>query len=159
MLKILMKSIREYKKSSLLTPLCVALEVVMETLIPLLMARLIDEGIEKGNMERIWQYGVILVMMSLLALLFGALSGHFAAVASAGYAKNLRRDMYYRVQEFSFTNMDKFSASSIVTRLTTDVANVQNAYQMIIRIAVRSPFMIACALFFSISFSMDHFLI
>lgn len=153
MLKILMKSIREYKKSSLLTPLCVALEVVMETLIPLLMARLIDEGIEKGNMERIWQYGVILVMMSLLALLFGALSGHFAAVASAGYAKNLRRDMYYRVQEFSFTNMDKFSASSIVTRLTTDVANVQNAYQMIIRIAVRSPFMIACALFFSISLS------
>lgn len=153
MLKTLMKSIREYKKSSLLAPLFVALEVVMETLIPLLMARLIDEGIDKGNMEKVWGYGIILVVMAMLALLLGALSGHFAAIASAGYAKNLRRDMYYKVQDFSFTNIDRFSAASIVTRLTTDVANVQNAYQMIIRVAVRAPFMMACALFFSISLS------
>lgn len=153
MLKTLMGSIREYKKSSLLAPLFVALEVVMETLIPLLMARLIDEGIDGASMAKIWQYGLILVAMAMLSLFFGALSGHFAAVASAGYAKNLRHDMYYKVQNFSFLNIDKFSASSIVTRLTTDVSNVQNAYQMIIRIAVRAPFMLVCALLFSISLS------
>ena len=153
MIKKLMRSIREYKTPSLLAPLFVALEVVMETLIPLLMARLIDEGIDGANMTKILQYGLVLVLMAMLALFFGALSGHFAATASAGYAKNLRRDMYYKVQDFSFTNIDKFSASSIVTRLTTDVSNVQNAYQMIIRVAVRAPFMLACALFFSISLS------
>lgn len=153
MLKTLTKSIREYKKSSLLAPLFVALEVVMETLIPLLMARLIDEGIEGASMEKVWQYGLILVVMAMLSLFFGALSGHFAAVASSGYAKNLRKDMYDRIQTFSFLNIDKFSAASIVTRLTTDVSNVQNAYQMIIRIAVRTPFMILCALLFSIALS------
>ncbi|MBC5737123.1 ABC transporter ATP-binding protein [Lawsonibacter faecis] len=153
MLKTLMGSIRGYQKSSLLAPFFVALEVVMETLIPLLMARLIDEGIDGADMTKIWTYGLILVAMAMLALLFGAASGHYAAVASAGYAKNLRKDMYDRIQDFSFTNIDKFSAASLVTRLTTDVSNVQNAYQMLVRVAVRAPFMLICALVFSITLS------
>lgn len=142
MLKKLASSIREYKMASLLAPLFVTCEVIMEVIIPLLMANLIDYGINKGDMNYIQKIGIILVLMCCISLTFGALSGKYAAVASAGFAKNLRKDMYYNVQNFSFSNIDKFSTASIVTRLTTDVTNVQNAYQMIVRTAVRGPVMI-----------------
>lgn len=146
MIKRLLLSVREYKKASILAPLYVTLEVVMEVIIPLLMANLIDFGIDEGNMNYIMKMGLTLVLSCIISLAFGALSGRSAAIASAGYAKNLRQDMYYNVQNFSFSNIDKFSTSSIVTRLTTDVTNVQNAYQMIIRIAVRGPVMMIFAL-------------
>lgn len=146
MIKKLLESVREYKKDSLLSPLFVMLEIVMEVIIPLLMAYLIDYGIDKGNMSVVAKIGTILVISTLISLLFGALAGKHAAVASAGFGKNLRKDMFYNVQNFSFSNIDKFSTASIITRLTTDVANVQNAYQMIIRIAVRSPVMLIFSL-------------
>ena len=143
MIRKLMQSIREFKLFSLLSPLFVVLEVVMEVVIPLLMAKLIDEGIDgAGGMDAVMHYGWILLVCCVLSLIFGALAGHFAAFASAGFARNLRYDMFYRVQKYSFSNIDKFSAASIVTRLTTDVTNVQNAYQMVIRIALRSPAML-----------------
>lgn len=142
MIKKLMKSIREYKRDSILTPFFVSLEVVMEVIIPLLMAMLIDYGIDGKDLGYIWRMGIFLVVSAMISLIFGALSGKYAASASAGFAKNLRKDMYYNVQNFSFSNIDKFSTASIVTRLTTDITNVQNAYQMIIRMAVRSPIML-----------------
>lgn len=145
MIKTILKSVCEYKKASILAPICVALEVVMEVIIPMLMASLIDQGIEAGNMEFTIRTGIILVAMCAISLLFGVLSGKFAAEASAGFAKNLRHDMYYNVQNFSFSNIDKFSTSSIVTRLTTDVTNVQQSYMMIIRVAVRNPMMMIFA--------------
>ncbi len=141
MLRKLTGCIREYKRDTILTPLFMVGEVVMEVIIPFVMARLIDLGIDMGNMGAIWKYGGILVVCALLSLLFGTLSGRFAATAAAGFAKNLRHDMFYNVQRFSFSNIDKFSTASIITRLTTDVTNVQNAFMMIIRIAVRSPMM------------------
>ena len=146
MVKTLMRSVREYKKSSILTPVFVTFEVILEVIIPLLMAKLIDYGIEAGNMQYILKMGAILVICCIVSLTFGALSGKYAAVASAGFAKNLRMDMYNKVQEYSFSNIDKFSAASIVTRLTTDITNIQNAYQMAIRVAVRSPIMLIFAL-------------
>jgi ATP-binding cassette subfamily B protein len=142
-----MRSIREYKIQSILSPVFVILESIMETLIPLLMAQLIDKGIDgDGDMNQILHYGAILLGCCVLSLLFGALAGHFASVASTGFAKNLRHDMFYRVQNFSFSNIDKFSPASIVTRMTTDVTNVQNAYQMMIRIALRSPALLIFAM-------------
>ena len=147
MIKKLMKSIREYKKDSLLSPLMVTLEVIMEVIIPMLMARLIDYGIQAQNMGYVWKMGILLAVTAMISLMFGVLSGKFAAQASAGFAKNLRKDMYYNVQNFSFSNIDKFSTASIVTRLTTDVTNVQNAYQMIIRMAVRAPIMLVFSMF------------
>lgn len=147
MIRKLMQSIREYKLSSLLSPLFVVLEVVMEVVIPILMAKLIDDGIDgDGGMDAILHIGGILLVCCVASLLFGALAGHFAAHASAGFAKNLRHDMFYRVQTYSFSNIDKFSAASIVTRLTTDVTNVQNAYQMLVRIALRAPSMLIFAM-------------
>lgn len=147
MIRKLMQSIREYKLSSLLSPLFVMLEVVMEVVIPILMAKLIDDGIDgDGGMDAILHIGGILLVCCVASLLFGALAGHFAAHASAGFAKNLRHDMFYRVQTYSFSNIDKFSAASIVTRLTTDVTNVQNAYQMLVRIALRAPSMLIFAM-------------
>ena len=146
MIKKLMKSIREYKKDSLLSPAMVTLEVIMEVIIPMLMARLIDYGIQAQNLGYIWKMGILLAVTAMISLMFGVLSGKFAARASAGFAKNLRKDMYYNVQNFSFSNIDKFSTASIVTRLTTDVTNVQNAYQMILRIAVRAPLMMICSM-------------
>ena len=147
MIRKLMQSIREYKLSSLLSPLFVVLEVVMEVVIPILMAKLIDDGIYgDGGMDAILHIGGILLVCCVASLLFGALAGHFAAHASAGFAKNLRHDMFYRVQTYSFSNIDKFSAASIVTRLTTDVTNVQNAYQMLVRIALRAPSMLIFAM-------------
>ena len=147
MIKRLLKSVREFKKDALLTPLFVVLEVVMEVIIPLVMALLIDKGIDGQDMAAIWKYGIILVACAMLALVFGAAAGTFAARASTGFARNLRHDMYYNVQNFSFSNIDKFSTGSIVTRLTTDVTNVQNAFQMCTRIAVRCPVMLVFALF------------
>lgn len=145
MLKNVLKSVGEYKKDSLLAPVTVAIEVLFEVLIPFFMAELIDKGINTGDMTEILKYGALLVVLAMAALGFGILSGHFAAVASAGFAKNLRKRMYYKVQDFSFLNIDHFSTSSLVTRMTTDITNVQNAYQMIIRVAVRAPIMLILA--------------
>lgn len=149
MIKRLSECIREYKKASILSPIFVSLEVLMEVLIPTIMAYLVDYGIDKGNMSYIVKVGVVLVVLAVLSMFFGVMSGKYAAFASAGFAKNLRRDMYYNVQKYSFSNIDKFSSASIVTRLTTDVTNLQNAYQMIIRVAVRSPIMLIFAVIMS----------
>lgn len=147
MIRKLLRSVREYKTSSLLAPLFVTGEVILEVIIPMLMAKLIDFGIEAGNMQYILQMGLALVICCILSLTLGTLSGKYAAVASAGFAKNLREDMYNKVQEYSFSNIDKFSTASIVTRLTTDITNIQNAYMMSIRVAVRCPIMLIFALF------------
>lgn len=151
MIKKLSGSIREYKKETILTPVFMVGEVLFEVLIPFLMAMLIDNGISQGNMSYVIKMGLILVLCALLSLACGALSGKFAAQASTGFAKNLRHDMFERVQTFSFTNIDKFSTSSIVTRLTTDVSNIQNAFQMMIRIAVRAPVTLIFALIMAFS--------
>ena len=142
MIKKLSSCIGEYKKPSVLSPLTVSLEVIMEVIIPILMAKIIDLGIEKQDMNYVLRIGALLVLTALLSLIFGALAGKFASIASAGFAKNIRKRLYHDVQRYSFSNIDKFSTASIVTRLTTDVTNLQNAYQMIIRGAVRSPFML-----------------
>ena len=141
-IKRLAGSIREFKKDSLITPLFVSFEVVMEVIIPLILASLIDDGITAGNMGIILRLGLALFISAIFSLIFGVLAGKFAASASSGFARNLRHDIFYNVQSFSFANIDKFSTPSIVTRLTTDVTNVQNAYQMLIRVAVRCPLML-----------------
>ncbi len=146
MLKRLLGSLREYKKEALKASVFVTLEVILEVLIPLYMADLIDEGIDKGNMNLILFIGGILFVLALFALFFGAMAGRSAAVSSVGLAKNLRKDMFYNVQNFSFSNIDKFSSSSLITRLTTDVTNVQRAFQMIVRMAFRSPIMMVFSL-------------
>ena len=146
MIKRLLKSVREFKKDALFTPFFVVLEVVMEVVIPAVMALLIDRGIDAHDMGEIWKYGIILIACAALALIFGAAAGTYAARASTGFARNLRHDMYYAVQDYSFANIDKFSTGSIVTRLTTDVTNVQNSFQMCTRIAVRCPVMLVFAL-------------
>ena len=140
--KKLLRSVREYKKQSVLAPILVILEVLMEVLIPLEMAKIIDTGIANGDMSYIIQRGVILVVMAMLALFFGVQAGNMAAVAAAGFAKNLRHDIFYKVQDFSFKNIDHFSTSGLVTRMTTDITNVQQAYMMSIRLLARAPFMI-----------------
>ena len=140
--KTLFKSIREYKKQSILAPFLVILEVLMEVLIPLEMAKIIDIGIANGDMSYIVQRGIILVIMAMLALFFGVQAGNMAAVAAAGYAKNLRHDIFYKVQDFSFKNIDHFSTSGLVTRMTTDITNVQMAYMMSIRLLARAPIMV-----------------
>ncbi len=151
MIKRLAKCVREYKKDALLSPVTVAMEVVMEVFIPYLMGKLIDEGIYKSDLPYVVKTGLLLVVMCGLSLIFGVAAGNFAAKASAGFAKNLRKNMYHKVQEYSFLNIDKFSTASIVTRLTTDVTNLQNAFQMIIRVAVRSPSMMIFSLIMAIS--------
>ena len=155
MIKKLLKSVREYKRASILAPVYVTAEVIMEVLIPFIMARLIDQGIDAGNMGAIWKFGIILLVCAMASLFFGVMAGREAAIASCGLAKNLRKDMYYKVQNYSFSNIDKFSTASIVTRLTTDVTNVQNAYQMIIRLAVRCPIMLIFALIVSFSINVQ----
>lgn len=147
----LLKSVREYKKESVLAPLFVILEVFMEVLIPLLMSRIIDVGIQGGDLPYIIKMGVALVFMALLALLFGAKAGKYAAVAAAGYAKNLRHDIFYKVQDFSFKNIDHFSTSGLVTRMTTDITNVQMAYMMSIRMLARAPIMIILSLIMTLT--------
>lgn len=140
--KKLLQSVREYKKQSIITPLLVTLEVLMEVLIPLEMAKIIDIGIAEGNLGYIVQRGLILVIMAMMSLFFGVQAGNFAAIAGAGYAKNLRHDIYYKVQDFSFKNIDHFSTSGLVTRMTTDITNIQMAYMMSIRLLARAPIMI-----------------
>ena len=149
-IKTLSKSIREYKRDTILSPIAISLEVVMEVLIPTFMAYLIDQGIDKGDMGNVLKIGGILVVLCAISLAGGTLSAKFGAQASCGFAKNLRHDMYYKVQDYSFSNIDKFSTASLVTRMTTDVTNVQNAYQMIIRIAVRAPLMMIFSLVMAI---------
>ena len=146
MIRKLMGCIREYKKPTLLAPIFVTLEVVMEVVIPLMMAKLIDDGIDGGDFHALITVGLTLVVMVIMSLAFGVLAGKYAAVASAGFAKNLRHDMFHNVQTYSFGNIDKFSASSIVTRMTTDVQTLQNAYQMLVRIALRTPTMLVFSL-------------
>lgn len=140
--KTLLRSVREYRKQSVLAPFFVILEVFMEVLIPMEMAKIIDIGIAQGNLGYIMQRGLILVIMAMLALWFGVFAGNMAAVAGAGYAKNLRHDIFYKVQDFSFKNIDHFSTSGLVTRMTTDITNVQMAYMMSIRMLARAPIMI-----------------
>ena len=140
--KTLLRSVREYKKQSVLAPIFVILEVLMEVLIPMEMAKIIDIGISGGDLGYIVQRGVILVIMAMLALFFGMQAGNMAAVAGAGYAKNLRHDIFYKIQEFSFKNIDHFSTSGLVTRMTTDITNVQMAYMMSIRLLARAPIMV-----------------
>ena len=147
MIKELAKYIKQYKKDSILTPIFVIGEVVMEVVIPFLMAKIIDVGIQNSDLNYIFKIGIVLVVSAFLSLTFGMLSGRYAAKASAGFAKNLRQGMFYNIQNYSFTNIDKFSTSSLVTRLTTDVTNVQQAFQMIIRILVRAPIMLIFAFF------------
>lgn len=150
MIRKLVKSVREYKLASILAPIFIAGEVLMEVIIPLIVARLINTGIEYknsegqvvGNIDNLITLGLILVLCCIISMIFGTLSGDFAAKASTGFAKNLRHDMFYKIQGFSFKNIDRFSGASLITRLTTDVNNVQMSYQMLIRIAVRSPLMI-----------------
>ena len=142
MTKTLLGSLREYKKGSILTILLSVLEAAFEILIPLRMADLIDQGIEPGGMAAVWKFGTIILVFAALQLLTGVLSAHVAAKTSVGFSANLRQDMYDNVQTFAFSNIDKFSTASIVTRLTTDVTNLQNAYQMLIRMAVRGPVML-----------------
>ena len=153
MVKKLMRSIREYKKASLLAPIYVACEVILEVLIPYLMAGIIDIGIAESDMNYIYTMGAVLIVAAMASLFCGFMSGRYAAIASAGFAKNLREDQFRCVQKFSFANIDNFSAASLVTRMTTDVTNVQNAYQMIIRTAVRSPLMLVCAM--ALSFTVN----
>ena len=142
MIKKLVSHLGEYKRAAVLTPLFAALEAVMDVLLPTIMAFIIDQGIEKGDMNAIIRYGLLTFLVAAIALVLGVLAGKYAAEASTGFAGNLRDAMYENIQHYSFSNIDKFSAASIVTRLTTDVTNVQNAYQMIIRIAVRCPVML-----------------
>lgn len=146
MIRKLMCSIREYKKVSILTSIFVILEVLVEILIPLVMARMIDIGISGHDSHTLISLGIVLIICVILGMFFGMLSGSLSATASAGFAQNLRQDMYFKIQDYSFANIDKFSTSSIVTRLTTDVTNVQNAYMMIIRVAVRAPIMLVFSL-------------
>ena len=151
----LLRSVREYKRQTILMPVLVMLEVLLEVLIPLLMANIIDVGITNGDMGYIIKLGLLLVVMAMLALFFGAKAGQLAAVASAGYAKNLRHDIFYKIQDFSFGNIDHFSTSSLVTRLTTDITNVQMAYMFTIRMLARAPFMIILSLIMTLTINVE----
>jgi ATP-binding cassette, subfamily B, multidrug efflux pump len=153
LIRTLLHSLREYKRESLLSPLFVMVESVLEILIPTIMAQLIDQGVAGGSMPAIWKFGLILLGCAVVSLFAGFMSGRYAAIASSGFAKNLRHDLFEKVQSFSFTNIDRFSTGSIITRLTTDVTNVQFAYQIIIRVAVRAPMMVIIAWIFSFRIS------
>ncbi|HJA65412.1 MAG TPA: ABC transporter ATP-binding protein/permease [Candidatus Mediterraneibacter cottocaccae] len=155
----LLRSVREYKRETILTPVLVMLEVLMEVLIPLLMANIIDIGITEGDMDYIIRIGLLLIVMAMIALFLGAKAGQTAAIASAGYAKNLRHDIFYKVQDFSFGNIDHFSTSGLVTRLTTDITNVQMAYMFSIRLLARAPFMIILSLIMTMTISVPIALI
>ena len=158
MIKTLLKSVRQYKKESILTPIFVSLEVALECLLPLVMAELIDR-MTGATMGPIVKLGVALVIMAMFSLLFGVLSGKYAATASGGFARNLRQDMFFKIQEFAFADIDHFSTSSLVTRMTTDVTNIQNAYQMIIRITIRTPLMIVFSMIMCLTINVKMALI
>ena len=149
MIKKLSSCIKEFKRDTILTPIFMALDVVMEILIPFLLSSLIDNGISKGDLGYIYRVGALMLVAACFSLTFGILGGKFGATASTGFARNLRKEMYYNIQNFSFSNIDKFSTAGLVTRLTTDVTNVQNAFQMIIRMFVRAPFTMICAMIMS----------
>lgn len=151
MIKTLLSQVKEYKKDSIITPIFMMLEVIMEIIIPTLMATIIDKGVEQGNMKNVLMIGGCMVLVAMLSLSFGILGGKYGASASTGFAKNLRKSMYENIQNFSFANIDKYSTAGLVTRLTTDVTNLQNSYQMILRICVRAPFMLICAMVMSFS--------
>lgn len=146
MLKTLLTQVKEYKKVAILTPILVILEVILEVAIPFLMSMIIDKGINVNDLDVVIKIGVIMLIASFVSLLAGALAGKYAAKASTGFAKNLRKAMYYNIQDFSFANIDKYSTAGLVTRLMTDVTNVQNAFQMIIRMCIRAPLMLICAM-------------
>ena len=146
MLKTLLAQVKEYKKASILTPVFAVLEVFMEVLIPFLMAKVIDEGIGKGNVSYAVKMGLLMFVMAVLSLTFGVLAGRFGALASSGFARNLRKSMFENIQTFAFSNIDKYSTAGLVTRMTTDVTNLQNAYQMILRMCTRAPVTLICAL-------------
>lgn len=146
MIKTLAAHIKEYKKASIATPFFMILEVIMETLIPFLMATLVDDGINKGNLNHVYRIGALMLVFAVIGLFAGLMGGKYGAKASAGFAKNLRADMYKNIQTFAFSNIDKFSTAGLVTRLTTDVTNVQNAYQMLLRMCMRAPVTIICAM-------------
>ena len=146
MIKTLAGYVKEYKKASILTPIFMILEVVAETLIPLLMASIINEGIEAGNLQHVYTTGIWMVLVAVFGLITGMLGGKFGAEASTGFAKNLRQGMFEKIQTYSFANIDKFSTASLVTRLTTDVTNIQNAYQMLLRMCMRAPASLICAM-------------
>lgn len=155
MLKTLMSEVKQYKKVTLLTPVFTAAEVVMEVLLPYVTAMIIDNGINKGDMQAVLKYGGLMVVMAFLSLYFGTQAGRYAAMAATGFAANVRDDMYKKVQDYSFSNIDKFSTAGLVTRLTTDVTNLQNAFQMIIRIAVRPPLMLVFSIVMCVIISPD----
>ena len=146
MIKTLASHIKEFKAPSIATPVFMILEVIMEMIIPLLMASIIDDGVEKGDMGHIYAVGAVMVAAAALGLLFGILGGKYGAKASTGFARNLRRAMYENIQTYSFSNIDKFSTAGLVTRLTTDVTNIQNAYQMLLRMCMRAPFSLIIAM-------------
>lgn len=146
MIKTLLAQVKEFKKASFLTPVFMILEVVVETLIPLVMADMIDNGVEAGNISYLYQKGAIMALLAVAGLVTGILGGKYGAYASSGFARNLRKAMYTNIQTFSFSNIDKFSTASLITRLTTDVTNLQNAYQMILRMCTRAPASLICAM-------------
>lgn len=153
MVRRLLKSVREYKKYTILTPILVSFEVILEILIPLFMSKIIDEGLAKGNMNVVYIIGGILLFLSLVSLVCGITSGIYCSKAATGFAANLRQDLYYKVQDFSFYNIDRFSTSSLITRLTTDINNIQFAFQMVIRIAIRAPLMLVMSVIATFSIS------
>ena len=146
MIKRLSSYIGEFKKATILTPIFMILEVIMEMIIPLLMAKIIDNGVGNGDMKYVAIIGSMMIVIAFCSLTFGVLGGKYGANASTGFARNLRREMYYNIQNFSFSNIDRYSTAGLVTRLTTDVTNVQNAFQMIIRMFVRAPFTLISAM-------------
>ena len=146
MIKTLLRQVKEFKKASFLTPVFMILEVVVETMIPVAMARMIDNGVEKGNMSYIYRVGAVMAVLAIAGLIAGFLGGKYGALASSGFARNLRKAMYTNIQTFSFSNIDKFSTAGLITRLTTDVTNLQNAYQMILRMCTRAPASLICAM-------------
>lgn len=146
MIKRILKEVKEYKKASLLAPSFMVIEVLMEISLPFLMSFIIDKGVNQGDMSQVLFYGILMAICAFISLLCGALSGKYAAYASAGFAKNLRKAMFYNIQDFSFHNIDKFSTAGLVTRMMTDVTNVQNAYQMVLRMCVRAPLSLICAM-------------
>ena len=146
MLKTLGAQVKEFKKASIATPIFMILEVIMEMIIPLMMASIIDDGVEKGDLHHIYVVGAFMVVAAAIGLFAGIMGGKYGAKASAGFAKNLRQAMFENIQEYSFSNIDKFSTAGLVTRLTTDVTNLQNAYQMLLRMCVRAPISLICAM-------------
>ena len=146
MFKTLAKQVKEFKKNAILSPIFIAAEVVLELLLPFIMASMIDDGVEVGNMKHIVITGLIMLVVAMLSLFCGVMCGKHAAIASTGFARNLRKSMFDNIQDFSFANIDKFSTAGLITRMTTDVTNVQQAFQMIIRMCVRAPLMLICAM-------------